>query len=75
MASVRSPPASRRSSAWRGRLHRTRSLPDDLYAQALAELGRDQVIELVTLTGVYNAIAFLLLGFEVDLLDGAEPAF
>jgi 4-carboxymuconolactone decarboxylase len=56
-------------------LHRGRSLPDDLYAAALAELGRDPLIELVALTGVYNAIAFLLLGFEVDMPAGSQPAF
>ena len=56
-------------------LHRTRSLADDLYARATAELETPRLVELVTLAGYYGMIAFVLLAFEVDLPAGTEPPF
>jgi 4-carboxymuconolactone decarboxylase len=49
-------------------LLRTRALPDDLYARALAELGRQQLIETVALAGHYS-----LIGITVNAFDVAPP--
>ena len=56
-------------------LYRTRSLPTEVYARAEAELETAQLVELVTLAGFYGMIAFVLLGFEVDLPAGVPPPF
>lgn len=56
-------------------LYRTRALPDDLYARAAAELETAQLVELVTLAGFYGMIAFVLLGFEVELPEGTPAPF
>lgn len=56
-------------------LFRARALPDALYARAEAELDTQQLVELVTLAGFYGMIAFVLLGFEVDLPDDVAPPF
>jgi 4-carboxymuconolactone decarboxylase len=49
-------------------LLRTRTLPDELYARGLAELGRQQLIETVGLIGHYS-----LIGFTVNAFDVAPP--
>jgi 4-carboxymuconolactone decarboxylase len=51
------------------------SIPDDLYEQAEEELGPAHLVELVTLVGFYIMIAVLLLGFKVDLPEGAAQPF
>ena len=43
----------------------TRALPDELFARGLAELGEQQMVELVTLVGHYCAVALVLNGFAV----------
>jgi 4-carboxymuconolactone decarboxylase len=49
-------------------LLRTRALPDALYTRALAELGRQQLIEIVALAGHYS-----LIGLTVNAFDVAPP--
>lgn len=49
-------------------LLRTHTLPDALYTQALAELGRRQLIETVALIGHYS-----LIGLTVNAFDVAPP--
>jgi len=46
-------------------LLRTRALSDELFARALAELGRPQLVEVVALSGYYSALGYVLNGFEV----------
>jgi 4-carboxymuconolactone decarboxylase len=49
-------------------LLRTRALPDELYRRGLAELGRQQLIEMVGLVGHYS-----LIGLTVNVFDVAPP--
>jgi 4-carboxymuconolactone decarboxylase len=49
-------------------LLRTRAVPDELYARALAELGRQELIETVALAGHYS-----LIGLTVNAFDVAPP--
>lgn len=49
-------------------LLRTHTLPDELYTRALAELGRQQLIETVALAGHYS-----LIGLAVNAFDVAPP--
>lgn len=56
-------------------LFREHRLTDQQYARAEAELGRQTLVELVTLAGYYGMIGFVLNAFEVDLPAGATPAF
>jgi len=49
-------------------LLRTHTLPDELYSRALAELGRQQLIETVALAGHYS-----LIGLTVNAFDVAPP--
>jgi 4-carboxymuconolactone decarboxylase len=53
---------------------RTRGLPDDLFARGLAELGEQQLVELVALVGYYNLIGVVLCSFEVPAPD-ESPTF
>ena len=46
-------------------LLRERRLPDELYTRGLAELGRQQLIETVALTGHYCLVALVVNGFDV----------
>jgi 4-carboxymuconolactone decarboxylase len=46
-------------------LLRTHALPDELYTRALAELGRQQLIETVALAGHYSLIGLAVNAFEV----------
>jgi 4-carboxymuconolactone decarboxylase len=50
-------------------LLRTRRLTDTQYAEAVAELGEPQLIELVALAGHYSLIGLTLGAFEVPLRD------
>jgi 4-carboxymuconolactone decarboxylase len=56
-------------------LFRVKYLPLSMYQKATAELGEEQLIELVTLTGFYCSIAFILLAFEVAIPDGSGTSF
>ena len=56
-------------------LYRAHRLTADEFARAEAELGRQGLIELVTLAGYYGMIAGVLNAFEVDLPPDATPAF
>jgi 4-carboxymuconolactone decarboxylase len=50
-------------------LLRTRSLPDELFARALAELGRRRLIETVALTGHYNLVGLVTNAFDMPPPD------
>jgi 4-carboxymuconolactone decarboxylase len=50
-------------------LLRTRSLPDDLFARGLAELGRRELIEAVALAGHYTTVGLLVSAFAVPPPD------
>jgi 4-carboxymuconolactone decarboxylase len=56
-------------------LYRAHRLTTDEFARAEAELGRQGLIELVTLAGYYGMIAGVLNAYEVELPPGATPAF
>ncbi len=47
-------------------LLRTRGLSDDIYRRAEAELGERQLLEVVTLTGHYTLIGYLINGYAVE---------
>ncbi len=55
-------------------LLRTRSLSDELYSRGMAELGRQQLLETITLTGHYSLIGLVINGFDVRLPDDT-PTF
>jgi 4-carboxymuconolactone decarboxylase len=56
-------------------LYRAHRLTADEFARAEAELGRQGLIELVTLAGYYGMIAAILNAYDVDLPPGTTPAF
>jgi 4-carboxymuconolactone decarboxylase len=56
-------------------LFREHVLPAELFQRALAELGRERLVELVALAGYYGLIGVVLNGFEVDLPATAGPTF
>lgn len=56
-------------------LYRDHKLSDDLYGRAEATLGRQGLIEMIVLAGYYGLVGFVLNAFEVDLPEGARPAF
>jgi 4-carboxymuconolactone decarboxylase len=56
-------------------LLRTRSLPQELFDRGLAELGRQQLVELVALVGHYTTIGYIINSFEVPLPEDATPTF
>jgi 4-carboxymuconolactone decarboxylase len=53
---------------------RTRTVPEELFARGLADLGEQQLVELVTLTGFYNLLGVVLNTFEVPPPD-ERPTF
>ena len=55
-------------------LHEHR-ISNDTYANAIAALGEQQVIELVTIIGYYCMISHTLNAFEVPLLDNMQDPF
>jgi 4-carboxymuconolactone decarboxylase len=56
-------------------LFRQHRIPDALFERARAELGTQQLVELVALAGHYGLLGFILNGFEVDLPPTAGPTF
>jgi len=56
-------------------LYREHKLSDDLYARAEKALGRKGLVEMIVLAGYYGLVGFVLNAFEVDLPEGATPAF
>ena len=56
-------------------IYRARGLTPEQFARADAELGRQGLIELVTLAGYYGMIAAILNVYEVDLPPGPAPVF
>ena len=46
-------------------LLRTRTLPDELFARGLVDLGQRTLVEVVTLAGHYSMIGLILNGFAV----------
>lgn len=56
-------------------LYRDHRVSDDLFAEARAELGHEQVVELVALVGYYGLIGLVLIGFEVEPAGSASAPF
>lgn len=56
-------------------IYREHRLTREEFARGEAELGRQGLVELVTLAGYYGMIAGVLNAYEVDLPPGATPAF
>src|SRR5215471_10983576 len=56
-------------------LYRNHRLTPDEFARAETELGRQGLIELVTLAGYYGMIAGVLNAYEVDLPPGTTAPF
>ena len=52
-------------------LLRSRSLSDELFARGMAELGRQQLVETVALTGHYSLIGLVVNGFDMTPPDGS----
>jgi 4-carboxymuconolactone decarboxylase len=53
-------------------LLRTRALSDELFDRGLAELGRQQLLETVALTGHYSLIGLVVNAFEVAPPDNSQ---
>lgn len=51
-------------------LNQTRTLPDDLYAEALAVLGKDALVDLIGVLGYYTLISMTIKAFDVDPIPG-----
>lgn len=49
-----------------------RALGDATYARAVAVLGEQAVLDLVTIIGFYTLVAMVLVAFRVDIPDGGE---
>jgi 4-carboxymuconolactone decarboxylase len=56
-------------------IYRTRGLTAEQFTRAETQLGRQELIELVTLAGYYGMIAAVLNAFDVDLPPGATAPF
>jgi len=54
-------------------LNETRALSQPSYARALAALGLDLLIELITAAGFYTMIAMVLNSFDAPVPDGERP--
>ncbi len=50
-------------------------VPDALYRDAVAALGEEALVELVTLLGYYSLISMILVSFDVPVPDGEAPPF
>ena len=48
-------------------------VPSDLYARALKQFGKEQLVDLVMLMGYYVMTAGLLTTFDMQLDDGVKP--
>lgn len=55
-------------------LHDTRHISDELWQGLAAHWQNDQVIELITLTGLYQMISFMVNGLQVEL-EANAPTF
>jgi 4-carboxymuconolactone decarboxylase len=55
-------------------LLRTHALPNELYTRGLAELGREQLIEVVALAGYYSLVGLTVNAFDVPPPDNS-PSF
>jgi 4-carboxymuconolactone decarboxylase len=64
-------PAAKAVYAFSKVLHETHAVPDDIYAEAVRQLGRKGVVELVGILGYYTLISMTLNTFEIGLPDGA----
>ncbi|MGA2718373.1 MAG: carboxymuconolactone decarboxylase family protein [Candidatus Acidiferrales bacterium] len=51
----------------------TRSISDDLYQEAISELGEQQVVELVGVLGYYSFVSMTLVAFEIGLPEDLQP--
>jgi 4-carboxymuconolactone decarboxylase len=51
----------------------TKSLRKDSYQRGLALLGRERLIELVTVVGYYTMITMVVNSFDVDTPDNSRP--
>jgi 4-carboxymuconolactone decarboxylase len=60
-------PAEAAAYAFSRQVLQRRSVGDALYAEAVARLGEEQVVELTALVGYYEALALLLDVFEVGV--------
>ena len=49
-----------------------RTLSDATYTRAVAVLGEQTVLDLVTIIGFYTMVAVVLVSFDVDIPDGGE---
>ena len=56
-------------------LVRDHEVPADLYARAVAELGTQQMVEAVTLTGLYGMIGLVIKAFDVPPAPDDPPTF
>jgi 4-carboxymuconolactone decarboxylase len=56
-------------------LHQSHRIPEPLYRQAVASLGRTLVVELVALLGYYTLVSMGLNAFQVDLPPGEPKQF
>lgn len=54
-------------------LTQSRKLSGPSYDRALAALGRESLIELITAAGFYTMIAMMLVAFDVPPSGGAQP--
>lgn len=52
-----------------------RRLDDVLYGEAIARFGSKKLVELISFMAMYAGTAYLLAAFDMQLPDGAEPAF
>ena len=55
-------------------LHQTNSVGDDAWSEACSHFAADQLIELVTLAGLYHAVSFMVNAFGVQHEESA-PSF
>ena len=53
--------------------YRSHRVPSDLYARALKQFGKQQLVDLVMLMGYYVMTAGLLTTFDMQLDDGVKP--
>jgi alkylhydroperoxidase family enzyme len=56
-------------------LVRNHEVPAELYARAEAELGTQQLVEAVTLTGLYGMIGLVIKAFDVPPAADDPPTF
>ncbi|WP_142781806.1 carboxymuconolactone decarboxylase family protein [Agrobacterium sp. T29] len=52
-----------------------RKISDKVYDDAVADLGKDAMVDLVAITGYYTFVAMTVNIFELPLPEGVEPEF